>query len=345
MLTTILVLSILLAVAIAYIVFNSVFGRRDRSAMLAESIRSDMRQSFEELRRATEEKLGRNAEIGAKMLKGVDDVRLSAETLGLKAESLRQALAGGGKMQGIWGEAVLTRILDSSGLVENVNYFLQTGSREAGIPDALVLDPAGRVLIIDSKTSLTAFLGACNAKDKAESERLLDEHVKSVRRHVSELASKEYIERFRKKDPSRTYIPQIAMFVPSEAAHAAAMARDPSLFQYAAEKGVAIVSPLTLQPYARLVSLAWQQDSVERNHERIIEKATLLLTRIDLCLESLESLGANLAKAQESYDELAGKLTRESGSHNIFKPADDLRKLGISLGKYRSKTLREKTGE
>lgn len=346
MLTAILVLSILLAMAIAFIVAMSVFGRRDRAALLvADRLRDDLRRSFEELRSATEQKFVSNAEIAARMLKGVDDVRHSAEALGLKAEGLSQALVGGGKTQGIWGEAVLTRILDSAGLKRGVNYLLQTGSQEAGIPDSLVIDPAGRVLIIDSKTSLTAYIGACNAKDGAEADRLLDEHVKSVRRHVDELAKKDYVERHRRENPDRTYIPQVAMFVPSESAHAAAMARDPSLFQYAAEKGVAIVSPLTLQPYARLVSLAWQQDSVERNHERIVEKAKTLLERVDKCLVSLEDLGASLAEAQGKYADVMARMTRGPGAQNIVKPAEDLLKLGGRLCKCKAKALQAPSGE
>lgn len=312
---------------------------RDEVSALADSLRNQLLHSMSELRKATEDAADRTSEIGAKMLAGVDGVRNSAELLGRKTEGLEHALAGGGKRQGVWGEAVLARIFRLSGLKENVNYRLQKGERGVGIPDSEVIDPAGRILVIDSKTSLTSYLAACNATDDAEMARLLDEHVKSVKAHIAELSAKNYIGRLRKANPGKIYVPQVAMFVPSEAAHAAAMARDPTLAQFAAERDVAIVTPLTLQAYLRIVAVAWQQDNIERNHAEIIEKAQLLLQRVNLALTALEGLGDNLRKTQNEYENVMALVGCREGKRSFVKPAQDLVALGIKLDKTRAKSL------
>lgn len=133
---------------------------RDSLAEITGNLRSELLRSMAELRLATESATRTNAEIGSVMRSQVDGVRQSAEALGRKAEGLERALSGGGKVQGIWGESVLAMVLKSSGLREDVDYFLQKGTHGAGIPDAEVIDPQGRVLVIDSKTSLTAFINS-----------------------------------------------------------------------------------------------------------------------------------------------------------------------------------------
>ncbi|MBR0057264.1 MAG: DNA recombination protein RmuC [Kiritimatiellae bacterium] len=379
MLIAILTLSVLLGVAIAFIVALAVFNarsarererasrdaldalraqfsaiaaeelesrtrslvqrNRDEVSALAGGLRDELLRSMSELRSATEQAVRTTSDIGAKMLAGVGGVRDSAERLGRKAEGLEQALAGGGKRQGIWGESVLARLFALSGLKENVNFWLQKGERGAGIPDSEVLDPAGRILVIDSKASLTAYLAACNATDDAEIARHLDEHVRSVKSHITELSAKDYIGRLRKANPDKTYIPQVAMFVPSEAAHAAAMARDPTLAQFAAERDVAIVTPLTLQAYLRIVAVAWQQDSIERNHAEIVAKAELLLRRVASSLAALEALGLSLRRAQEEYEKVMALVGRRDGAHSFVKPAQDLVALGIKMDKAKAKSL------
>lgn len=312
---------------------------RDEVSALAGGLRDELLRSMSELRSATEKAVRETSAIGEKMHSDVAGVRDSAERLGRKAEGLEQALAGGGKRQGIWGEAVMARLFELSGLREKENYWLQKGEKEAGIPDSEVLDPAGRILVIDSKTSLTAYLASCNAATEADAAKFLDEHVKSVRQHIASLAAKDYIGRLRKANPDKKYIPQVAMFVPSEAAHAAAMARDPTLPQFAAEKGVAIVTPLTLQAYLRIVALTWQQETVERNHEEIIARAELLLKRVNMALAALESLGSSLDKAHAEYEKVLGLVGQREGAQSFVKPAKDLVALGIKMDKARARAL------
>ena len=312
---------------------------REEVAAVAGGLRDELLRGMAELRRATEEAVRANTEIGAEMKSGVSGVRASAELLGRKAEGLEKALAGGGKIQGIWGEAVLARVFENAGLRKGVDYFLQKGSEGAGIPDAEVIDPAGRVLIVDSKTSLTAFLAACNEEDPARRKRLLGEHVKSVKKHIQELSEKDYVTRRQRDNPGRTYIRQVAMFVPSEAAHAAAMAEDPTLGDFAAEHGVALATPLTLQSYLRLVAQAWQQEAATRGQREIVAKAELMLKRVDVFLAALDELGAEMDKARATFDRAAGLVGRREGAQSLVTPARELLALGVKLGRPHSRAL------
>lgn len=312
---------------------------REEVSSIAKGLKDELTQSMNALREATDKAVAANRTIGATIQQNIDKVGSAAETLGLKTEGLAQALAGGGKRQGIWGEAVLAKVLDSCGLVKDVNYFLQQGTPDAGIPDAKVVDPSGRILVIDSKTSLTAYLEYCNAATDADRDRLLGEHVRSVRKHVESLAAKNYVGRLQKADPSHTYIKQVAMFVPSEAAHAAAVGHDSLLMQFAFDKGVTIVTPSTLQSYLRIVSLAWQQDSVERNHLEIISTANNLLKRVDSCISYLEGLGSAIDDVQKGYEGVMKLMGTVEGAHSIVKPAQDLIALGVKLEKKQSKAL------
>lgn len=306
---------------------------REEVSSIAKGLKDELTQSMNALREATDKAVAANRTIGATIQQNIDKVGSAAETLGLKTEGLAQALAGGGKRQGIWGEAVLAKVLDSCGLVKDVNYFLQQGTPDAGIPDAKVVDPAGRILVIDSKTSLTAYLECCNAATDADRDRLLGEHVRSVRKHVESLAEKNYVGRLQKADPGHAYVKQVAMFVPSEAAHAAAVGRDPTLMQYAFERGVTIVTPSTLQSYLRIVSLAWQQDSVERNHLEVVAKAELLLKRVNACVSRMEGLGNAIDDVRKGYEEIMKLMGRVDGAQSLVKPAQDLIALGVKLQK------------
>lgn len=320
---------------------SRVFLEQNKSSLseITGGLRSELLRSMADLRSATEAATRANAEIGSAMHSQVEGVRSSAETLGRKTEGLERALSGGGKIQGIWGEAVLATVLQNSGLRKGIDYLLQEGSREVGIPDSEVIDPQGRILVIDSKTSLTAFLSACNAEDVEKRQAFLSEHVKSVKRHIDELSAKNYIERLKKANPDKVYINQVAMFIPNEASYGAAVANEPLLINYAMERGVALVTPSTLLSYLRIVALAWQQDSIERSHATIISKAETLVGRIDACLMAMEKLGESLKVSSEQYEKAMGLLGKRDGVHSIVKPAKDLIEIGIKASKIKSKLL------
>lgn len=312
---------------------------RNEVAIIADNLRAELLRSMDDLRTAANAAVQSTRQVGDAMQMQISGVRDSAERLGRKAEGLEAALSGSTKRQGLWGEAMLSSVFKASGLRKGIDYVLQEGTRETGIPDSEVTDPAGRILVIDSKASVTDFLAACNATDEATRRKHLAAHLESVKKHIRELSAKNYVEKLRKAHPGKTYLNVVAMFVPSEAAHAAAMAEDPALGEYAYNLGVAIVTPLTLLAYLRIVSLAWQQDSVERNHAEIIAKAELLLARADQCVNAMEDLGKSLESARGQYEKAMGLIGCRDGAHSFVKPAQDLVGLGIKLQKAKSDAL------
>ncbi len=299
-----------------------------------------LKEQMDAFRRAANEAQAANTKIGSEIKGQIDSIQQTARNLGEKAEGLAHALQGGNKIQGNWGEKILHAVLESGGLKAGVHFVEQEGSRAVGIPDVKVFDPSGRVLVIDSKTSLTDYVDACNAADEDLRLQKLKFHVESVKRHICELANKDYIEKLQRDDPSHVYLKTVAMFVPNEGAHAAAVSVEPSLIQFAIDRGVVIVTPFTLIAYLRLVSLAWQQDQVDKNHEKIIQQAKILLTRVDGCLKEFEDLGSSLQKSSEQYEKVMGLIGSRDGKQNIIKPANELVKLGTRLEKAKSNALR-----
>ncbi len=309
----------------------------EKNAQQIGEILKPLREQMETFRKAAREAQDSNIKIGSEIQAKILTIQQTAHSLGQKAEGLANALQGGNKIQGNWGEQVLQTVLDSCHLKKGVNYFAQEGTSGVGIPDVQVIDPVGRIVVIDSKTSLTDYVDACNATDPALRNEKLKAHVLSVRRHVDELARKDYVGNLRRANPQKNYLNVVAMFVPNEGAHAAALAAEPSLVQYALEKGIVLVTPLTLLGYLRLISLAWQQDQVDKNHEEIIKQAQTLLDRVNKCFLALEGLGDQLAGAQASYESVMGLVGKRGGVQNLLTPADKLIKLGVKLEKGKSK--------
>lgn len=314
---------------------------RQEVSSITGGIRDEILRSMADLRNVTLNANKQNAEIGATLKQQLLGFQNSAELLGRKTEGLERALSGGGKRQGTWGEAVLEQILTSGGLRRDIDFTLQQGSKEVGIPDAEVRDVLGRHLIIDSKTSLTSYLAACNEDNPEKRNTLLKDHLKSIKKHITELSAKDYISKLEKAFPDKTYLHQVAMFVPSEGAHAAAMEMEPLLGNYAIKRNVAIVTPLTLLGYIRILSLAYQQESLQKSHHEIIDRAEILLHRVNNALSSLDELGKSLNTAQLSYEKVMGLMGKRDGQHSITKPAEDLIKLGIKLKQPNQRLLRQ----
>ncbi len=300
-----------------------------------------LKQQMDAFRKAADEAQKSNTIIGAEIKGQIDSIQKTARNLGDKAEGLAHALQGGNKIQGNWGEKILHTVLEAGGLRAGEHFVEQEGSRSVGIPDVKVFDPAGRVLVVDSKTSLTDYIDACNATDETVKAQKIKAHIDSVRRHIGELSNKDYIGRLQKEDPSRTYLNTVAMFIPNDGAYAMALAEEPSLVQYAIERGVVIVTPFTLIAYLRLVSLAWQQEQADKNHEKIIQQAKSLLMRVDGLLKEFEDLGSSIGKASGQYEKVMGLIGERDGKQNIIKPANELVKLGVRLEKAKSSALKQ----
>lgn len=253
-----------------------------------------------------------------------------------QANNLADALKGQNKTQGNWGEMLLERILEQSGLEKDVHYTMQEPFRTSDgkllYPDVVVHLPGERIIILDSKVSLLAYDRYVNAETSGDRDSALQDHLLSVRRHVDELASKQY-DRF---DGSLDFT---MMFIPVEPAYLTAIKTDSDLWSYAYSRRILLISPTNLIACLKLMSDLWSREMQSRNAMQIAERGALLYDKFVGFVNSLESIGSNLAKSQEAYT-TAMKQLRE-GNGNLMGQALKLRELGVKANKVLEKKLPE----
>lgn len=299
-----------------------------------------MHQRLDDFRKAAEESKRTNGELGVKIGEFFKGIAETSQSFGRQAKSFTDALTGANKKQGNWGETILGRVLENCGLREGEHYLAQSGST-AGIPDYQIFDPgSAKILVIDSKMSWTRYEEAYRLPDGAARTEALKEHVQSVKRHVDELFAADYPHRQIPPRAGYAYIPLTAMFVPCDAALAAALEFEPALIDYAFKRNVALVSPLTLLGFLKLVSLAWSRYNIDRNTNAIYDEAKKLVGYVDRFFRELEGLGADLDKAREKYETLLKLAATEPSGQCIKGPALKILKLGAKPDKdLKSKEL------
>ncbi|NBX17997.1 MAG: DNA recombination protein RmuC [Proteobacteria bacterium] len=244
--------------------------------------------------------------------------------------SLTQALRGDSKFQGDWGELVLERILEHSGLRENHEYSLQQGHKDDDgdlyKPDVIINLPENKHIIIDSKVSLTAYERYHALGEPALQEQQLKEHIKSIKQHVSELSSKHYAKLKNINSPDF-----VLMFIPIEPAYILAMKEEPDLSARAWEKRVAIVTSTTLLATLKTVGSIWKIEDRNRNAEQIAAEAAGLYDKFVGFLEDFEKIGKTFESGQRLYGDAFNKL--KDGQGNVFRRMEKLRDMGLSTKK------------
>ena len=252
--------------------------------------------------------------------------RITTETT-----NLTNALKGNSKVQGDWGEMILETILDNSNLIRGVHYDTQLNIKdEAGNnlrPDVVLYLPEGKRIVIDSKVSLTAFVGYVGAEDEATRRQYLASHVASVRQHVVELGRKEYQRLLDSTD-------FVIMFIPNEPAFLAALQNDSSIWADAYDKKVIISSPTNLFALLKLVDDLWKRNAQNKNTADIVTYGTKLYEQLVAFTASLEGVGQSLDAARDKYNDAYKRLC--TGNDNIVRCGERLRKLGIPTKKQQS---------
>jgi DNA recombination protein RmuC len=238
---------------------------------------------------------------------------LSAELRGVAAAQqavraetakLVNALRAAPKTRGRWGEQTLRNVLELSGLSAYCDFVTEESfARDGGAarPDVIIRLPGGRRIVVDAKTSLSAYLDAVEATDDGERERHLALHAAQLRAHVKALAGKSY----RDLVPSPDFV---VMFVPGDNFYAAAAERDPSLFEDAAALGIVIVTPATLIALAKAVAYGWRQEKVAENAQRVHDLGRELYRRIGRMAEHISRCGDALGRSVQHYNQLVGSL-------------------------------------
>lgn len=256
----------------------------------------------------------------------VNALREQTQQIGTDAANLTKALKGDSKTQGDWGEMVLETMLENSGLQEGKEFFIQQNTRdEAGHnlrPDVVVRFPGGRAVVIDSKVSLTAYADAVAAEEESERERLLKEHVKSLRKHVDELAEKNYAGLV---DKAMGFV---LMFVPNESSYIAAMRRQPDLSRYAWQKHILIISPSNLLMALQLAYHLWQYDRQSKNVEKIVKAAADLYDKVAGFSETFMEIETQIAKLSDTFANAKNKLYEGKG--NVMRRVESLKTLGVT---------------
>lgn len=259
-----------------------------------------------------------------------------------EAHNLARALKGDTKKQGNWGEFILEKILEHSGLERDREFKVQhSTSNEEGRrvqPDVVVFLPDNKHLIVDSKVSLVAYEAMVNAGSEEEREQYLREHVQSVKNHVRQLSEKKYQSAEGMNAPDF-----VLLFMPIEPSFSVAIQGDTELFAYAWDRKIVIVSPSTLLATLRTIASLWKQERQTRNALEIARVGGALYDKFKGFIDDLIDVGKKMDAAKAGYSDAMNKLS--SGPGNIIKRIEDLRKLGAKSSKELPQALVERALE
>ena len=274
---------------------------------------------------------------------------LKEQLLGLKdlnqqmakeATNLTKALKGDSKMQGNWGELVLERVLEKSGLEKDREYFVQQSfKREDGsraMPDVVLHLPDHKKMIIDSKVSLTHYERFVNAEDD-ERHIYLKQHLNSINTHIDQLSEKNYQDLYDIESPDF-----VLLFIPIEPAFAVAINEDNKIYNKAFEKNIVIVTPSTLLATLRTIDSMWTNEKQQQNAIEIATQAGRLYDQFVNLTEDLIKVGNQLNTVKGSYDSTMKKLT---GKGNLLKKVENIKKLGVKANKQINERLLKKADE
>lgn len=253
-----------------------------------------------------------------------------------QAQNLTNALKGDNKKQGNWGELVLEKILESSGLIKGKEYDTEVSDTNADQqrirPDVVVKLPDNRHIIIDSKVSLNAYEKYVSAEDENEKQSQLKLHLSSVKNHVKILGEKNYQSGIGVNTPDF-----VLLFIPIESSFSLAVQEDSDLYMYAWDRKVVIVSPTTLLATLRTIASVWKHERQAQNAKEIADRAGALYDKFSNFVEDLQKIGQRLQQAQDSYHGAFNKLS--TGNGNLLRQAEMLQELGANTQKSLPKEL------
>lgn len=252
------------------------------------------------------------------------------QRLGDEARQLTQALKGSAKTQGNWGEWILERVLEASGMRKGHEYLVQdTRTREDGsraLPDVVIHLPEGRCLVVDAKVSLVAYERYASAQQDDDRSTALRAHLDSLRNHLKGLSEKRYQDL-----PGVRSLDFVLAFVPVEPAFIAAVTHDGTIFDEAWQRNVLLVSPSTLMFVVRTVAHLWRQEAQTRNAQEIAKRGAELYDKLCSFVGDLQQVGERLRQAREAYDQAESRL--HLGKGNAIRQAEMLRELGVKASK------------
>lgn len=307
-----------------------------------DTLLSPMREQLKDFRKKVEDVYDKESKDRMSLFHEINNLKNLNQKISADAINLTRALQGQSKTQGAWGEMILERILEESGLHKGREYETQESFKaEDGRmrrPDIIVHLPDNKDVVIDSKVTLTAYERYCSAENEEERGKELRLHVVSVRSHLKQLSDKRYedLKGLRSLD-------FVLMFLPIEGAFMAALDADPKLFTEAFEKNIMLVCPSTLLATLRTINNIWRYEDQNKNAQEIANRAGALYDKFVGFIESLDDVGLKIGKANEAYEKAKGQL--HTGKGNLVRHTELLKVLGAKTNKSLPETLLEQVEE
>ncbi|MFQ1011257.1 DNA recombination protein RmuC [Gilliamella apicola] len=291
---------------------------------------SPLKEQLDSFKKQVQDSFGEEAKERHTLTYEIRNLQQLNQQMAKEATNLTNALKGNNKVQGNWGEFILSQILDNSGLRLGYEYDTQVNltneNNQRLQPDVIVHLPQGGDVVIDSKVTLVAYERYFNNDEEIVKTKALSDHLTAVRNHLKQLSQKDY-----HKLIGINSLDYILMFIPVEPAFLCAIDSDPSLINDALKNNIMIVSPTTLLVALRTIHNLWRYEHQNRNAELIADKASKLYDKVRGFVEDMENLGSTLDKAQQTYQNSLNKLSKGRG--NIIGQIERFRELGVEVKK------------
>ncbi len=299
-----------------------------------EALLKPLNENIDTFKKKVEETYDKESKQRFSLEEKVKDLIENTQKISQEANNLASALKGQAKKQGDWGETILERILELSGLARDREYFVQGNIKdEQGNnlrPDIMVKLPDERVIIIDSKVSLNAYLRHSESDSKEAQDIEIANHLRAISQHIDQLSSKKY-------DELNTSLDFVIMFIPIEPAYSLAIQSDPELWAYAYTRRILLISPTNLIAVLKIIADLWQREFQSKNAQEIASEGAKLYDKFVGFVSSVEDIGKHLTKSQESYFKAVSQL--RDGRGNIISKIQKLKQLGVKSTKLPSSLM------
>ena len=307
-----------------------------------QDVLSPLKDKIGEFQKRVEDTNKEGAERSTKLSEQIKHLSELNKQITKEAENLTKALKGDSKTQGNWGEVILERILEKSGLEKGREYHAQASETgEDGKryqPDVVIMLPEEKHIIVDSKVSLTAYERFTSASDETEKALQLKLHIGSIKSHMKGLSEKNYQNLY-----GLDGLDFVFLFIPIEPAFMLAVQQEPELFNEAYTKNIVIISPTTLMATLRTIASIWKQEYQSKNALEIARQSGALYDKFVAFTEDLLKVGDNLTTTKKNYDSALNKLVE--GKDNLIKKTEKIKKLGAKTSKQFNETLINKSLE
>lgn len=301
-----------------------------------KNILSPLQEKIQHFEKKVEDTHKESIDYHAALRQQITGLKEMNEQMSKETINLTKALKGDSKMQGNWGELILERVLEKSGLEKDREYYVQQShTSDEGtrvFPDVIIHLPDGKKMIIDSKVTLNAYERYINEEDEIQKVSYLKEHIISINRHVEQLSSKNYQDLYKMESPDF-----VLLFIPIESAFALALNEDTTLYNKAFEKNIVIVTPSTLLATLRTIDSMWTNQKQQENALEIARQAGALYDKFEGFIGDLIKIGKKMEEAKVEYSNAMNKLTEGKG--NLITSVERLKKMGAKAKKSLPDTI------